>query len=325
MERSVKPIFIGGCERSGTTLLGAMLGGHKECLCIPESSFKVKVIQRIRGQGEEKNDIKNALEMIKGYGRFKLWGLEIEDDAFIKGINSYSELISYLVKKYGEKTKKTAFKIWVDHTPTNLRYAAELIDLFPEAKMIHIIRDGRGVASSVMRMDWGPNTVNRAANWWMEKVGYGLTAESFLKNGRVIRVKYEDIVTNPETAMKKLCSFLEIEYYPEMIEGKGFDIPEHSSGTHALIGKKPDRNRANAWEKELSPRQVEIFESLASEMLKFLGYDLKYGFKATGMTKRERVMFFLRHKYKVMTNLLHFKYRLRRGISAAKNRSTGDR
>ena len=105
-----------------------------------------------------------------------------------------------------------------------------------------------------------------------------------------------------------------------MVEGKGFRVPEHSSGTHALVGARPDRSRADSWGTELTGRQVEIFENIAGQMLSFLGYDLKYGIDARKMTAPEKTAAFLKHKYKVIVNMYRFRRRLGKSIKTAKDK-----
>lgn len=291
----MKPVFIGGCDRSGTTMLGAMLGMHTECLTVPESQFKIDVLRNVN-LNEDKANLLSVLNMIKKHPRFRLWSLDI-DSTPISEDTSCSQLIEWIVKKYGEKVGKETCRVWVDHTPANIRYGTTLLNLFPEAKMVHIVRDGRAVASSIMRLDWGPNTIIEAARWWVEKVGYGLAAESSW-GSQIIRLKYEDLVSEPEHTLKTLCAFLNIDYQASMVAGHGFKVPAYTAKQHVLVGKKPDVKRVNAWKEELTPRQVEIFESLTGDFLSYLGYDLKYGVKARKPTTGERLRSDIRELYK---------------------------
>jgi hypothetical protein len=307
-----RQIFIGGCERSGTTLLGAMLGAHSACICTPESHFKIRMLRSHRNRGEL--DPLTILRTLETNWRFKLWGLDLDFNSISESelSNSYQGLLAWLVKRYAEKHGKATASIWIDHTPENTKYAATLSELFPQAKMIHIVRDGRAVAASVMPLDWGPNTIIETAPWWMKRVAYGLAAESTLEKNRIMRVKYEDLVQNPEMILKRLCTYLDIDYQPEMIKANGFRAPRYSLSQHTLIGKPPDATRATAWKKELIARQIEVFESLTYEFLVELGYSLRYGLKARKPTRRERIISqvreFLRRK---VINRIRYRVRFR--------------
>src|SRR5690606_9333198 len=127
-----------------------------------------------------------------------------------------ARILDYLALQYAEKIEKTNIDILVDHTPNNLRFAATLHLWFPEAKFIHLVRDGRAVAASVIPLDWGPNTVIRAASWWAERVAHGLAAESFFGPEKILRIYYEELVTYPRKTMEKVSDFLGIEFQEQM-------------------------------------------------------------------------------------------------------------
>jgi hypothetical protein len=291
----VLPVFIGGCDRSGTTLLGAMLGTHSECLCTPESQFIVEVLSRSRLDINHINT-QTVLDAIMRHPRFKTWRLKTDSSStwHRQSTISYPELIEWIVKKYGEANGKNSPHIWVDHTPSNVKYAATLLSLFPEAKMIHIVRDGRAVASSLLSAAWGPAAVDRAAYFWLRNLAYGFAIESFYGSTRVMRVKYEDLVDVPEATLQHVSSFLGIDYQPQMITGDGFKVPSFTRKDHMLVGQAPDRRRVNAWQTELTLRQIEIFESTTGDMLRYLGYSTRFGASARPMTIIERCLSSLR-------------------------------
>jgi hypothetical protein len=222
---------------------------------------------------------------------------------------SYRELIEWIIKKYATRCGKTRFSLWVDHTPSNLRYAITLLEIFPEAKFINLIRDGRAVASSILPLDWGPNTITKAAAWWIDRAAYGLAAETSVPKAKILRIRYEDLVRDPQETLKKICDYLEIDRQPQMAEANGFKVSRYSARQHALVGKEPDANRINAWEKALTPRQIEIFESLTADFLQYLGYTLRYGLKARGPTRMERFSSTAREAYLEIKNKFHHRYR----------------
>jgi hypothetical protein len=311
----MKLVFIGGAHRSGTTMLGSMLGAHSSCLCIPESQFKTFVYEKmLRNQD---GNLRDVFEMIRNDVRFKFWGLDISSD-FPDDIASYQELLLWLIRKYGEKAKKPQAVVCVDHTPQNIRYADTLFHLFPEAKMIHLARDGRAVAASIMPLDWGPNTIVNAASSWVKKIKKGFGVESSYGSGRVKRVRYEDIVLDPEETMKAICVFLEITYEPAMIEGGGFLVPAYSSEQHHLVGRGPVAGRVEAWKNSLTRREIELFESIAGEYLLQLGYAVLYGASARKITFLEKVIFVLKHIYrKRFTNKFRRRRRVKAGVDSA--------
>jgi len=274
-----------------------MLGSHADLLCVPEMQFKFDIL-RFSGheaQGtEEKTDL---IRKLATRSSFRIWELDIDAIATPAEQLRGRALIEWIVRAYGKKVGKPAPTMWVDHTPKNVRYAWTFFRSFPEAKMIHIVRDGRAVAASVLPLDWGPNEIDSAARFWVERLAYGLAAESFWRK-KVVRVRYEDLVQYPQTTLHSLCETLAINYDPAMCRAAGFQVPKYTAKQHALIGSKPNPARVNAWEKQLTPRQVEIFESIASDLLKTLGYTPQFGLSARPLSRRERILAGIREFYK---------------------------
>jgi hypothetical protein len=276
-----RQIFIGGCGRSGTTMLGAMLGAHSDCICSPESHFKISVL-RARDWNLERVDLAYALNVIRKHWRFKIWDMPLDQAALSEAVwqDTYASLLERIVAQYGAKIDKSNTNTWVDHTPSNVRYAPRLLEVFPQAKFIHVVRDGRAVAASIMPLDWGPNSIIGAAHWWLAETQAGLAMETLLPPDRISRIRYEDLVTQPEQRLSDLCAFLGIEYQPQMAMAGGFTPPKYTAHQHTLIGSKPDAKRVTRWQTKLSPRQIELFESLTFDYLHYLGYPLEYGSQA---------------------------------------------
>lgn len=276
-------IFIGGCSRSGTTLLGAMLGSHREIICTPESHFKIDIL-RSPLMNAQSPDLMAAVDLINRHWRFKIWETPLDITAVPAATmnGAYACLMGYVVSQYAAQHHKPAASIWADHTPENISYAHTLLAQFPQAKIIHIVRDGRAVAASIMALDWGPNSIIKASRWWMRMVSFGLAAESALGPERVQRVKYEELVTNPEGVLRPLCDFLAITYQPEMTQAAGFTPPRYTTNQHTLVGQQPDTRLTSRWQQKLTPRQIELFENQTRDYLTYLGYPLHYGLKARG-------------------------------------------
>jgi len=230
-------------------------------------------------------DLERALRMIRIHWRFKLWGIDVDPSQAPTG--SYVELLDWLVEVYARQ-RGMAGAIWIDHTPENVNYAAVLLELFPRARVVHIVRDGRAVANSILPLDWGPNTIVEAAPWWQANVREGLALEGLLPREQIVRVKYEDLVRAPEETVRRLCRELDLAYEPRMLRADGFQPPGYTASQHELIGRRPDPERATRWKKTLAPRQVEMFESLAGDLLGQLGYPLIYGPQARPPTFLER-------------------------------------
>jgi hypothetical protein len=310
-------VFVGGCGRSGTTLLGSMLGTHPSCLATPESRFRFLPYRR-RPRTGEPGDLGAALERALRHWSFRIWGIDPDRDALLDGCASWAELVLRVVRAYARANGRAGARLWIDHTPGNVKFASLLFEQFPEAKLIHVVRDGRAAAASVLPLDWGPSTPLAAAKWWVRYVRLGLACERRHGPRRVRRVAYERLVAEPETELRGLCDFLEIDYDPRMVEGTGFAVPEFTASQHALVGRRPDPARREAWRDVLSPRDTELFESLAAGLLAELGYRPVHGARARPPTARERAGGAARELYRRhISNRMRLRRRIHRSVSDA--------
>jgi hypothetical protein len=301
----MKPVFIGGCHRSGTTLLGDLLGAHPQCLTTPESQFKINALEGA-GLPQNRSEVESLLERAENMRSLSRWNLqpsafELPGDMEFR----YSALMQRLVSAYGETVDKTSFDFWVDHTPTNVRHLRMLFSEFPEARAIHLVRDGRGVAASVLPLDWGPNTIVAAAHWWAHHIAFGLAAETHFGGDRILRVRYEDLVAEPGAELERICRWLGVDYVDEMQQGGGFSHPSGEFRYHALIHQAPNAARATAWTKRLSDRQVKAFESRTRDLLSYLDYELKFTVSETDRLSLLETMFV--EPFMVALNMLRYR------------------
>jgi hypothetical protein len=283
----MKAIFIGGCDRSGTTLLGAMLGSSPGAICTPESQFKTEILEH----GEANRRLASsrlAFSAIVGHWRYAAWGLSQSDLLRLRARrhSDYGALLKDIVLGYAEslgygKGGQALPQFWVDHTPSNIRHLDRLFSIFPDAVCLHIVRDGRAVAASVIPLDWGPSTIFFAARWWARQLSPGLAAEQYFGPKRVLRVRYEDLLAAPEAELKKICRFAGIEYVDAMCSASGFRIPRYTASQHSRLDSgKIKKSRACRWRKVLAPKQVAVFEYATGDLLAYLGYRLEQDWPA---------------------------------------------
>ena len=310
---SPAPVFIGGCPRSGTTLLGAMLGAHDDALCVPESHFITDAIPNARA-ADGSIDTARAFADIARHHKYRGWRLRAGLDADAAATpGGYPALIRRLVCAYGETIGRTGRPLWIDHTPSNLASAATLLRLFPNARLIHIVRDGRGACASVLPLDWGPNDAATAARWWVEHIGHGLVAEIAYPH-LTLRLRYEDLLAEPAAQLRRICVFLGITFHERMIAGDGFVKPDYTLAQHVLVGKPPDPARGNAWRHELPARSIEIFEAVTADLLPMLGYPLVHEGFARGPTHCERAHVALFALPRLVRNRIARRRRRRNGL-----------
>lgn len=273
----MKTIFIGGCDRSGTTLLGSLLGAAPSAICTPESQFKIEILSDGKSKAVLSNP-KIAYDSIRKHWRFRIWAMEHRSLRSIHFENhqTYPELLEKIVLKYAENIRGPeihAVDTWVDHTPSNIRDLDKLFALFPNAVALHVVRDGRAVAASVMPLDWGPNSIYFAAKWWAQQLASGLAAENFFGAQKVLRVRYEDLVTQAKPVLKKICHFANVRFSEKMTTGGGFRVPPYTKAQHKLLLRdEVDQKRVDGWKRSLTEKQINLFEFIVGDLLSYLGY-----------------------------------------------------
>ncbi len=285
----MRPIFVGGCPRSGTTLLGALLGAHSRCVCVPEMPFKIDPLL-FAHEGRGKRSPRELSALIQDHRYFQNWGIkaQVSDGGGAEPVVTYLEFIENLVARYAAEVGRAEADLWVDHTPDNVLRVRTLLDNFPDARFLHIVRDGRAVAASLLPLRWSVSSVFAAARVWAEHLGFGLAAE-IQEPERVCRVVYEELVGDPKRVLAQICDFAQLEPEEQVGTQTRFRIPAATLYQHALVSRPPDPSRAQGWRTTLSPRQIEIFESVAGNLLAHLDYELLFGGMAAPATKREKV------------------------------------
>jgi hypothetical protein len=308
------PIFIGGCPRSGTTLLGSMLGTHEDVVCLPESPF---IGLQARAFRHSPDGVASVHRAIQGEFKFKFWQLPARDQkaCLRAGVRGYRELIEAYVEAFARQMQRPNPRYWLDHTPENLAYCRRLAEAFPDAKFLHIVRDGRAVAASWMPLTWGPNTVMGAARQWMNHIAQGLAAEQALPAAQVRRIRYETLVADPDTVAQELSAWSGLPFQSAMVVGTGFQVPAYTRGQHGLIGRPADPGRIDSWRSKLRPREIEIFEHLTGDLLPNLGYELASSGIGLEPTMWEKLQFETIEKLKQLAHAASQPVRVRRATA----------
>jgi hypothetical protein len=218
---------------------------------------------------------------VRGYHRFRRLGL---DDAAVDeaaaGARSFRDFVGALYTSFAGRRGKP---LGGDKTPDYVRHLPLLSALFPGARFIHIVRDGRDVALSVLewaRPDKGPGRfalwseepVAVCGLWWRWLVGAGRHNGRALGADRYRELSYESLVADPEPALRGLATFLGLPFAPEMLtfhEGETRSEP----GLSAKKAWLPPTQGLRDWRRDLPERELELFEAIAGDLLAELGYE----------------------------------------------------
>lgn len=272
---SAGPIFILGCDRSGTTMLGDIIGASEDCFVTPESHFFHDYLKAYSAGGMRLEA--DFLRGVLSHGRFETWGYTkpVSDLINCFDSNDPTKTIVKLLSEYKSQHGYDDSKIWVDHTPDNIFMAFKWNVIFPDCKFIHIVRDGRAVYSSLKKLEWGPQAAHYASIFWSDRVLKAIEVGEVCQN-KYLQIKYEDILDDADSVIKAVCNFSEISYSREMLTGGGLALPEFTKKQHSKVGKGVDASNQNKWKSELSDLEVREFElsSYSRRLLFKFGYDV---------------------------------------------------
>jgi hypothetical protein len=273
----VFPFFV-GCGRSGTTLLRAMFDSHPDLAVPDEVSFVIRLARphyALRYGWPRRFDAGRAADLIVGNASWRRWGIPPDEgrSALVDPPPaSFAEIVRRAYAGWAAHEGKPRY---ADKTPMHVLHLRRLARLFPEARFVHLVRDGRDVALSYRSVAWGPSTVEDAALLWRRRVGHGRRAGRRVGPGRYREVRYEELVAEPERVARELCAFLDLAWddavlrYParagEVIAATRF--PE----AHDRL-RLPPTPGLRDWRAQMPAADVARFEAIAGRELAAYGY-----------------------------------------------------
>ncbi len=272
------PFFIIGSGRSGNTLLRSILSGNSDISIPPESyriPFAIKKFHIFNNRDWE-DIVPQVLKEFEDCKEFYTWEIDITDaqkrlENIADSKRTLSNIFDELFCTYTEKHSPGS-KIWGDKTPMNTLYLDWIGTVFPRSKFIHIIRDGRDVASSYLKME-RYDTILEAANRWINSIESAQSFGSKIKEN-YIEIRYEELVTKPEEVIKDTCDFLDIDYDSKMLDHTkqvkklGDTDKEH----HSNLSKPISSDSVGKWRNNLSESDQESITKLLHKHLQRLGY-----------------------------------------------------
>jgi Sulfotransferase family len=262
------PIFIVGGPRSGTTLLRNMLNRHPAVAICRETEFFHWVYSRRRNFGSL-SDLENRRRVVKEYlATQRIQRMRVDLEALSRTLldeaTSYPAMFLSLIRFFADAHGKRRCG---EKTPHNGLIAELLYEWYPDASVIHILRDPRDAVASMLRMPWAPNNVVSNARAWLN---FNLAARRSSGNPRYLLVRYEELVKNPEVELRRICAFVGEEYSPVMLE------PNLDAGVTLFWFRRAEEpvttERLGKWREELTADQVALVEWTVGTHMQTFGY-----------------------------------------------------
>ncbi len=261
-----KPIVVGGCPRSGTTLIRVILDTHPNLCCGPES----EIFKPGRRNPARLADL------------FDLDAAAVEE--LLERSGSQAEFIDGFFELY---RVRTAAQRWAEKTPNNIQSLDFLFEHFPKAKFIHMIRDGRDTICSLrthprhkvvdgelVKLDTN-NPIPQCIETWVRETSLGL---AWREDPRYFELRYEDIVRDPESTLRRVFEFLEEPWDAVVlsfheVQSASRDVSKFPQNPEAV--RQLSSSSLARWQKDLSEAELALFYERAGDLMRTFGYEIE--------------------------------------------------
>jgi len=278
---SSAPFFIVGSERSGTTLLMAILGNHSR-LAVPEVAWyypRFRAYLHTFGNLAERGNFRTLVAEMIFHLKTPFFGLPLDPATIVEELvaetvaPTFAEAYRVILERYAKEVSKPR---WGEKTPHNLFYVREILEDFPDAKILHVARDGRDIAVEQLRSAFGPRNVYAAARIWRRTQEEAARLRKELPKGAWLDVRYEELVSRPEPLLREVVRFLGEEYEPALLDFYQGTIARRRAETrdHRPLGQPITPEFVGIYRRYLSLDEQEIFAGVAGKALREEKYDV---------------------------------------------------
>lgn len=283
------PVFVVGCDRSGTSLLTVMLDQSATLKMIFEAGFipRLEEHSSIYGDFSESRqrwyfirDLQREKATSKTFAFDKFENLTDEDvERAIRNVapTDYRGAVDALYSAAAQKDGKSR---WGEKMPRYILQVSWLASTFPGSQIVHIVRDPRDVAASICRAGWEKN-LRDAATYWKKRVVAGRNQGYSIDDGRYHEINYERLLQSPVKTLEELSECLGVQFTSEMVknESSGTEaLPAAHREAHTELFSKLDRPidpyRGYAWKREMTRREIADVEDVAAPVMEKFGYEV---------------------------------------------------
>ncbi len=274
----VLPTFLFGMERSGTTLLSMMVGAHPQ-IAVPlaTTGMWLDFGQRLEefGNLERAEDVARLVDAALAHERVRLWDAKLNREFLLEGLplGDYGAVVARFHAAYAREKGKPH---WANIDISTLDHMDVVNGWFPDARFVHIIRDGRDVALSHQTMPYGSGNIAECAQAWVQRTTTSAKMGKILGPDRYLTIRFEDLILDSRVTLERLCAFFGVAFdsamlsYGEMVEKK---IPPDRRWLWPSISSPPLDSKVGQWRSRMTRSQRIVFEGVANSTLKAWGYE----------------------------------------------------
>lgn len=267
------PVYVAGLERTGTSLLYALLASHPRLAMTRRTNLWTYFYDQF-GDLDRDDNLDRCLRMMMRYKRLAV--LEPDEERlraeFLEGPRTYARLFALLEQQVADRLGKPR---WGDKSLHTERYADPIFEAYPEARIVHMIRDPRDRYASVLaRWKTRRGGVGAGMAEWLSSAALAHSNQTTYPD-RYMVIRYEDLVAEPETLLREICDFIGEEYTDHMLTMDGA-ADFRDQGANSSYGSrragKISTDSIGRYSTVLSRRQVAFIERVAREEMRNFDY-----------------------------------------------------
>lgn len=260
-------LFVTGFPRSGTTWTNSIFLHCFKCGFANEIQFLMQFDRRLGNYGDLRKaaNLDRLVTDLLADEYFRIlkntYRIEISKAELMERLErpNFASVVYAVLEAVSQHLRKDI----VGGKCPSLGYDLEkLYSLFPNAKVVHVIRDGRDCALSHYRMSWGFRNAYMVARNWAKYVRNARTVGARVGPGQYLDFRYEDLLRDPAVVLGRLECFI-----------LGFEDAEVRACGLAEAANNGIADNFNKWKLKMSPKDQGIFEAVAGDLLAQLGYD----------------------------------------------------
>ena len=303
-------VFVVSSGRSGTTLLTSILNASEQIYIPYESDFIARAYPYYWNKTQfNEEDYKRIVKIFMLSAKEDGWGMS--EEHMVRYLNerlpqTFADVNATLYEAF-HRQEQTDELLWGIKAPVLISSLDRIHNVCPQAKIVHVIRDGRDVFLSYKRVHetsefkFGPKGVIQNALYWVD----GLRrVEDFLKvnpTHQVYELRYDDLIQDPTSNLKQLCDFLEIEYRPSMQEdfnnlerNKKIAPAYYQQSIHRKLRGGLDARNTKKYLTAMAKLEQLKFELIAVPYLLKYGYQSEYPVLSSSLFNPiRRILYFL--------------------------------
>ncbi len=279
------PVFVVGAPRTGTTLVKEILNRHPDVHLFDEVHFFERVwddrgrLGDLADPASRARAIERVLDIVRRFGSDADVAAELTaaeyDARLVAAGPTYPNLARVL---FTTQAARKGAAVWGDSSPQDILYLATILAWWPDARIVALVRDPRGFLSSyknyhrrnvaTYRERYNPLPVSML---WRSYMTALLEAEKAPWASAVLRFRYEDLVADPEAAVRRLAAHAGVSFDPAMLQVERANtsfVPDGGAAPKGIFDTSKDR-----WRTELTPTEIWLGERIFGPVMAPLGYE----------------------------------------------------